>query len=252
MGTRVENIITKARRILSDKNATRWTNDDLVDLLNEGLEQFVRNAKLLKKRKYLPLENDVSLYDLSGVASSIFRVQYLNKAIPSKLSAEMDRRDAEWEDTTGEEVECVIFDTYKSCKFKIYPKITADGADIYSANSNYGGLIDVTVTDDVTLLDNVADIAVDVTKYLVIFMIGKPTVLTYASVDDDVELDEDFDEAMVAYIAGQSLIYDQDTKSKELALVQLGIYDSLLQQARSKEAMNSNTVTEYTTEYRSF
>jgi len=250
--SRITKIINRARLILSDKNATRWSDDDLISLLNEGLSHFVLNAKTLKRRSYMLIENNIGIYDVSPYASSIDRIQYLSKVLEGRLSSYMDRRDSTWEDTTGDEPEAVIFDVYGQSKFRLYPKVSEGSANIITQNSFFGGLIDIGVTDDLISVPAVENIEQDLSKYVLVFYIGKPREVTIASTDDEIDLDDTYDHAMIAYITGQCLIFDQDSVSRDLGAAQLGIYESYVTKAKGKTSKSSNTVTDYLTEYRSF
>lgn len=250
--SRVTDILDKARRVLGDKSKTRWTDADLLSLFNEGLSHFVLNAKTLKRRSYMLIENNIGIYDVSPYSSSIQRVQYLSQVLEGKLSSVMDKVDPTWEDTIGSVPQAVIFDVYGSNVFRLYPKVSAGSANIITQNSFFGGLIDIGVTDDLINVPAVEDLEQDISKYVVVFYIGIPRTLTIDSLDTDIDLHITYDAAMACYIAGQCLIFDQDSLSRELGNAQLGIYNSYLAKAMTKQSNSNNTVTDYTTEYRTF
>lgn len=250
--SRVTNILNKARLILGDTAATRWSNADLLILLNEGLLNFITQTETLKLRSFVTIENYISLYDMSPYAISINRVDYLNSALATKSYEQMDKLDRTWIDTTGTIPKYVVFNKLKANQFKIYPKIASGMADIVTANSLYGGLIDITV-DEVLFTSPVLNVAeADIPLYLLVYYIGKPRVVTIDTIDNEVDIDDMYDIAMSAYIAGQALSFDQDTLSRELSTTQLNIYNGYAAKAFTKEAENNNNFESYITEYRRF
>lgn len=250
--SRVTSILTKARRILSDRDSTRWSNTDLLDVLNEGLKHFVLHSKTLKRRSYMLIENNIGIYNVSAYASSIDRVQYLSTALEGTLSSAMDRLDPTWEDTVGTEPTKVIFDIYGNSVFRLYPKVTAGSANIITQNSFFGGLIDITVTDDLIDVPSVEDLEQDISKYVLVFYTGIPRDVAIDSLDIVLDIHINYDAALVAYITGQCLMFDQDSSSRELGVSQFKIYESYLSKAMLKGTTNNNTATEYIAEPRSF
>ena len=250
--SRVTNILSKARRILSDNNSTRWTDADLLLTFNEGLESFILQTETLKLRSYVAIENNISLYDLSPYASSIKRISYINKVLVTKTYEEMDLINSDWPDTTGTEPKFVIFNKLKSGTFKIYPKVASGMLDSYTANSPYGALIDVEITDDLFQTPVAEDIEITVSNYLLVHYIGKPNTVVIGTLDADLQLDSKYDTAIVAYIASQHLMYDQDTLSRELGERQANIFIGYVAEAKVNESGNNNTFESYITDYRRF
>jgi len=248
--SRVTTILTKARKLLADRDSKRWSDQDLLDELNDGLSNFILHTKSLKLRIGISLETNVGIYNMGSYASSIERVQYLNKALKPKLSSQMDLIDSEWQDTTGDEPRFVIFDKYQNSEFRIYPKPTKDAADIIIQNSLFGGLIDISITDEITILPDLDNIASSINKFLVVYYIGRPRLLNITSLDTDVDLHPSYDQALVHYIVGQCLLYDQDSMSSELGLKQLSMYESYVDKVKKKESKNNSAYSEYVTEYR--
>lgn len=249
---RITKIIDRARLILSDKDATRWSDEDLVTLLNEGINNFVLHTKSLKRRSYLLIENNIGIYNISPYASSIQRVQYLSTVLDVKLSSQMDKLDPTWEDTTGDVPTTVVFDTYSQCVFRLYPKVSEGSANIITQNSLFGGLIDVQVTDDLFTVPDVENLEQDLSKYLLVFYTAVPRTLTVASLDDEIDIPLVYDAAMIAYITSQCLLFDQDSISRELGNNQLNMYNTYLTQAIMKESSSNNSATNYEILYRSF
>ena len=250
--SRVTSILDRARRVLSDKDKTRWSDADLLETLNEGLESFILQTETLKLRSYIAIENNISLYDISTYAMSIKRVSYLNKVLEPKTYKEMDTISPLWDDNTGTEPKYVIFNNLKSSTFKIYPKVPSGMANIVTANSAYGALIDVEVIDDLFQIPTAEEIEVDIAKYLLVYYIGKPNTVTIDTLDVTMQIDSKYDTALVAYITAQHLLFDQDTLSRELGLNQASIFTGYVAEAKVNESTSNNTFASYITTYRRF
>ena len=249
--SRISKIINKSRLILSDKDKTRWSDDDLMSIFNEGLNHFVLHSKSLKLRSYILIEDLVGMYDMSPYSTSIERVEYMAKVLIGKMAKEMDRIDSTWTDTEGTEPKYVIFDNYENSIFRLYPKAPSGVAtSSITQNSLYGGLIDIEITDDLFQIPQTDIIEQNLYKYILVYYIGKPTELAIDSIDSLIDLNEGYDTAITSYIVGQCLMFDQDAISRELSKEQLGIYESYLAKAIKKESINNNTFTQYTTQYR--
>jgi len=250
--SRVTRILDRARLILADKDSTRWSDGDLLSLFNEGLSSFVLAAETLKLRKYIIIEDNITHYDMSPYSTEIKRVDYLSSVLTAKTYEEMDKSSLTWREDTGDIPQYVIFNKQKANNFKIYPIVQGGYANIVTANSPYGTLIDVSVTDDLLQAPVSEDIEIDISKYLLIYYIGKPRDITIDTLDTDIDLDSMYDLAMISYIAGQTLLFDEDSLSRELGTSQLSTYSSYVMEATSNESEHNNSFIEYITEYRSF
>jgi len=250
--SRVTTILTKARKLLADRDSKRWSDQDLLDELNDGLSNFVLHTKSLKLRTGILLETNIGVYDMSLYSSSIERVQYLTTALKPKLSSQMDKIDYNWQDTIGNIPKYVIFNNYQNSKFRVYPKITDTTTNIITQNSITGGLIDIEISDELIVAPNIVNIDTEVNKFLIVYYIGKPRTLTITSLDTEVDLHPTYDQALVHYIVGQCLLYDQDSMSTELGLKQLSMYESYVDKVKKKESKNNTTYEDYEVEYRRF
>ena len=250
--TRIESILLQVRDVLADHKKQRWSDEVLIRLLNEGLLNFILQARTLKLKTYIELENNTAVYDLSKYAISIDRVQYLEKVLGSKTEEEMDKMDISWQVKEGSEPELIVFDNQKQGAFRIYPIITQNALDNIEQNSLYGILIDINVIDDLFKLPSFGNAPFGGKKFIIVYYTGKPRILTIDSVDEDIDLDTLYDQAMISYISGQALRFDADTLNRQFGAEQLSIYKSYVEQAKVKEAEANNTFIRRDVAYKGF
>lgn len=235
----VSEVLVSTRDILNDPTGKRWDDTVLIRLLNDCISNFTLLTNYAKSRVFIGIETGISTYDLSSYAISIERVSYLNTILEAKSQEEMDFINPLWEDDIGEIPKYVIFDNLRQGIFKLYPKIITATANCITQNQAYGGLIDISITDDLLLLPSLTTIAFGTNKYLSVYYIEKPATLT--KVTDIISIPEIYKAAIVSYISGQALRLDQDTINRAFGAEQLKIYDSFVAKALSKEAKSNNT-----------
>lgn len=249
---RVSDILLNVRDVLADHGKQRWSDDTLLRLFNEGLNNFVQQTKSLKLRSYIPIELNTAIYDMSPYAMSIDRVQYMSKVLVAKTEEDMDKIDLLWQEAVNEEPKFIIFDGLKKGQFRIYPKINNLTVNNVSQNQPYGILIDIEMTDDLVQIPEFTNIAFDSTKYLAVYYIGKPNKVAIDTEDDDLDLDSIYDPAIVAYISGQALRLDADTLNRQFGAEQLSIYTSYVTQAQNEESKTNNTFINREIPYKGF
>lgn len=91
MATRIENIIKDARVTLADKDAQRWSDSDLLRLVDEAHRDFATKTKLLTGRIEIPLEVGNPYFDLPEDVWFITRVLYGDEVLPVASHSELDR-----------------------------------------------------------------------------------------------------------------------------------------------------------------
>lgn len=265
---RIATVLLKARDSLSDPNATRWSNDRLLRLLDEAQIDIATKARLLRTYIDIPIKADIAEYNLPSEALIVSRCLNTNGAIVSDVTTnvertptpirsheQMDIQDLSWESRTGDGVEALIFDKMNPGKIKVYPiPTTADNFSAYATTSDFGPVTDSTgdivdvfgVVTDITTSSTltasftsdfgmVTDMETYVTS-LVVYYYKKPMTLDdYSKIDVDQELEIDtvFDKALKHYIVGMALRDDKDTQNRQLGNEELMLYAEEMRLAMS-------------------
>jgi hypothetical protein len=238
--SRITEILSKTRKILADKDKQRYSDEDLISLLNDALINWGVFTGTLKLRSYIPIEANTALYDMSPYCFNINRIQYGSKVLIAKTEEEMDRINILWQDEVGNEPKYIIFDNLKQGLFRIYPKVEDVTLNNITQNSLYGGLIDISITDDLLQIPSIDNISFTDVKYLTIFYVGKPRTVTMSSTDDELDIDMIYDLALVSYISGQALRLDVDSQNRAFGTEQLQSFMGLATEAKKKETLNNN------------
>jgi len=90
----VKDLLHKTRHTLSDLTANRWSDERLLILLNEGLNDIAKNTILFVKTGYISLASQQTEYDLSSFATKILRIEYLDEPLAYFSHSEMDKKDS--------------------------------------------------------------------------------------------------------------------------------------------------------------
>jgi len=247
--SRVQSIIDNARIVLSDTNKTRYSDPVLVKYLNDGLNDFVLNTKILKERLFLELNTTAAIYDLSPYVLEFLRFQFMTKVIPVMSQEELDKLDKDWQNTTGDEVKCVTLSDMKKGFLRIYPRVTK-GADVIDQNSLYGGLVDITINDDDYQIPSINDIESGLENYLVVFVVKKPKTLTLSTTDSELELGSEYDLALEYYITARALRSDMDSLNRAFGAEQLQLYNNYVAEASLSNTTGNQSVGERVVNYR--
>lgn len=187
MATRIETILSKARNTLADPDKERWTDPRLLELLSEGHEDIVIHTEMLKATVDIPLVVNQAEYDLPIDCYRIYRASVQSHEIPLLSYTTMDEnarreiysesttnywerdrgfiarsdfdsRQITWEDTTGTEVEAVIYDNRNPLRIRFYPipddTIAASeytfenaGPTVFVGDELYGVVTDIETPD---------------------------------------------------------------------------------------------------------
>jgi len=150
MPTRIEKILLRARDTLADPDKERWSDVRLLRLLSEGQEDVAIHSELLKTSVAIPLVVGQAEYDLPSNCFIILRASTEAHEIPLESYTTMDEnarrqiygdntldswerdrgfiprsdfdnRQITWEDTTGSEIEAVIYDNRDPSKIRFFP-----------------------------------------------------------------------------------------------------------------------------------
>ena len=244
--SRITSIINRVRINIADKKATRWSDADIIESINEGILDFVTETKSLKDTLLVEIEAGVNTYDISDYAIDIVRVQYLNKTIKSYTEAQMHDLDPYWEDQIGQELEAIVFSDLNKGKFKVYPKITELAANIITQNQVYGGLIDITTDTELFNLLSAEDMPTQVNKYMTIYYVKRPAIV---EIDSEMEIDADYDTAIVFYVTGMLLRGDTDAQNRSFSAEQLSLYGNVIARAKKSNFNNNNSTSGRATSY---
>lgn len=148
--SRVETILSRARATLADKNKQRWSDQDLLDLLDDGQKDIALHKKLLRTRAILVIPKLTAYVTLPTDLLRLTRVTLNGSKLPivshDQLDAYLDvgsdlvdRRGAEvfdifedgWEEHTGPRPRAMVFDRSNMGEIRVYPIIDGTAGTEY-------------------------------------------------------------------------------------------------------------------------
>lgn len=131
--TRIEKILSLARLTLADPDGDRYTDENLLLLLDEGHKDICRHTQLLHGREDIWLQEGEAYFDFPDDLWLVTRVTYdmqkLNLVshteldhVPhsSRRAADFNIDTSKWEDDTGYP-EAVVYDRRNMLQGRIYP-----------------------------------------------------------------------------------------------------------------------------------
>lgn len=288
MATRIEQIISAARVTLADKDAQRWSDDDLLLLINEAHQDFATETELLSGRVQIPLTIGDPYFTLPDDVYLVTRVLWGDTLLPIVSHTELDRHailhklsdfdiytSDTWETDEGEP-QAFIYDRRNMSEGKVYPipdesiitssytfedrgEFVGDGRlgvtvaiDDYTANSVYGVIGDIYEPDvQLELFNSVYGVLAGVsetTGVIHIYYVKVPDDLV--TVEDSLATPPLFDKALKYYTIGHAFLNDIDTEYQAKGTQQLQLYERELLKAKHVEQRDGTRAGQMSTDYR--
>ena len=224
----VKDLLHRARHTLSDLTANRWTDERLLILLNEGLNDIAKNTILFVKTGYISLASQQTEYDLSSFATKILRIEYLDEPLAYFSHSEMDKKDSAWQQREGSYLKAYILDKQKEACIKLYPKLINSNSSVIDFGSSFGIITGLTYSDlPIELSETFGDLGeVDAKDFIKVYYIERPVELT--SILDELELSTVIQEAVTHYIAARAFRDNIDAQSRSMGSEELNLYTNQL------------------------
>jgi hypothetical protein len=261
--SRIEDILARSRITLSDVNKDRYSDANLLVVLDEAQKDFCEATKVLKESKYSLLSVGVSTITLPEDCWMITRAVYKNSKLPLLSYADVDfilgNSNIEldfgltqgWESDVGSP-RAIIYDKNNLGTVRLYPipddSILEDDFTI----DTYGVVADLTYFGVLTEFSGPLGVATGLegdNKLIKIYYVRMPDDVT--ELTDTLNTHKMFDKALKYYIVGQTFLNDLDAGWQAKGLQQLQFYDRDLKKAKDSEAANHNRSGEFHTNYRS-
>lgn len=139
MATRIEKILKSARVTLADKQGERWTDADLISILDEGHKDLCRQTQILNGRADITLTIGDAYFTLPDDCWMLTRVTYEDKVLPlishndldintlARLNIDFGNQVAagNWEAVEGLP-QAIIYDKRNLLEGKIFPIPSAE------------------------------------------------------------------------------------------------------------------------------
>lgn len=235
-------IIKNARYTLSDLSADRWSDERLLELLNDGLSDISINTILLRETLLYPIADGVVDIDLSTLVTRVTRVEYLDKPLLFKSFDEMDREKPEWQLEEGTIPKAIVYDEQKTGLYKLYPIVSTAYNPYIEYNSLFGIVTEISYSDIAPIVANTIGDISGVTQAGMLKFYFVRTHPKVTDINQDVAIDNITRKMLVHFIAGFAFRDNQDSQNRALANEELGYYSTMTDMYSAKRAMNTTTV----------
>ena len=125
-------IRTRARRLLQDEPARRWSDAELNDYISDAQREFARLAEFPRITEPLAIELNRAEYDVPDTVLEVTRIRLRDLDIPIKTTSEMDRWNARnnypyhsWRAMSGTPTTAVM-DSRSSRSVRVFPYPTEE------------------------------------------------------------------------------------------------------------------------------
>ncbi len=170
MNPRIELILRLARQTLGDKGGDRWSDQDLLDLLDLGHKDYAHHAQILRGFATIPLIPGQTFYELPSDIFTIIRAEWDNCKLRISSYEEMDELARKqvlssginnnssrngsypnsdfnsdfiygcWQEDMGPEPQAIVVDKSNMDEFRLYPilELDNDTTDSYTFSNESG------------------------------------------------------------------------------------------------------------------
>ncbi len=267
--SRISDIFINVRDIVNDQDAERWSDETFLRLLNKGLNDIAREAKIFRRDTAIALVAGQSVYDLPQELIDIKTVIYKHIPLDIVSTQFMNKKmERDWRvTTTTGDVTHVVFDQQDLLRIRIYPRPFGEdlqqsytfspdvyGFDYsiedYAVSGPYGligSLADEEIIDENFPLYGIISGAAEGEYLTVIYNRKADAILT---TDDDLELSPIYDAALEHFIAGHILRNDREEKNRQYGAEELELYMRVLKAIMDQAARDSITSNYFETEYK--
>jgi len=114
-------IVNKARMALGDEKAERWSENRLLDIVDEAQKDICLQANMYKKDEFIPLVTGQAEYELPEDLLVVETTQTLAERLPYRTKHDMDETVPQWRLDHAEFVTHIIKDSIALNKIRVYP-----------------------------------------------------------------------------------------------------------------------------------
>jgi len=232
--SKISEIFTDARYKLADPDGKSWSNARLLSLLNNGIRNIVYNTELLKAETYVLLVEGQQKYDISDLAIKITRVDFESKSITFKTHADLDNLNIDWDLDTSSKIKHIIYDKSDRGVFKVYPRPEKLVTNVIS--SPYGIITAIDTVYDITYYgETLQDLPNDIVNNgtMKIYYVKNPDKYTIDDLENEIILDDIWDDILVHWIVGTALKDDRDEQNRVIGADNLKEYTEKLSTAKA-------------------
>lgn len=264
--TRLETLLRKVRIRLHDLDKNRWSDEDLLSVLQDALNDIAVHTRIFKTSYVIDLFYGQYLYTMPDEYFELQRAIYAGKPLPvisQEEAVHMFGHDWRSHSTTSELSHLIKTDIQQDA-IQVYPRPYIKELDLAEFEPDvFGfeeGIATYTTVGEYGIAGTLADAAyLDATdEYGVISeMKSKQTIiLQYTkrpqgpiSLEGTIPLPNIFDNALKSYIIAHSLLNDLDSENRQAGASELSLYSRELERMQESSANHYSPDNSFSTTY---
>lgn len=246
-----KDILKSARYILSDTAATRWTDERLLALINDGLADIAKTTILFIDVIFLSIVDLVVDYDLGDKIIKIHRVEYLDKPIVMRTFEEMDatpfnnqsirrshssstsfssdfssdiNHNTRWQFEKGPKPLAIIYNKHNQGQFKLYPIVKNANNPNIIFTQLFGIITAISYSDVQFIVEDLFGDLGELEKLTVLKIYYTRKHPKIIDINDKIELDDLTLEPLAHYVAGRALRDNADVQNRAMGNEELQFY----------------------------
>nr|DAS91398.1 MAG TPA: head to tail adaptor [Caudoviricetes sp.] len=274
----VSSLISSVRYKVGDVPNTKFTDVRIIELINEGLDDFARKVNINKGELVLPIvpyQRKLVIPDPDFV--KLLRVRCNNRPVDVKSFSSMDKL-PEWEEEVGTQLKSVVYNLNNPRDLTLYPLLEEPVYTNYrqlnnfiSSDGTYGIAIDIPGITRDNLDGIITGLKVDNNLQIIYIPNGMQPNGTMTSMadgfnlldikyvkrpkavvnkSDTIDLDDMFKTALVYYISGMLLLDDTRGENINKGMLFINKYKTELENIQEHEKNSFQDIATHVVHYR--
>jgi hypothetical protein len=267
----------KVKPLINGSGTTKWSDDRLVEALNEGMEELAKEARITRGNYVIPVLPYTREVDLPSDLLDLTQVKY--NQVPITLTT-FDKMNTvtHWEERVSDKdmLEYIIYDKQELGKLTLYPLLSATAIDFGALASTTGIILDVpgvesdSVVGLITSVDTYDYISPEnvynpdsilpeeggltavsnLFGFLEIKYIQRPLEVSTDDLTTELPIDVSFITALKYYIAGHVLLDEGRNEALAKGKTFINRYATALNEIKGRTGDNFQSIRGQTMNYR--
>lgn len=253
----VQELLDEVRHTIGDTKKTKYTDDRLLILYNEGMRDIVKSTNIFRATTSILVENGITKYTLPTDVFYLTRVSQNGEPIVMKSFEDMYNEIPGWtEDEEKDTILAVVYDEQNINQITIYPRLNGIGGTYFKLPDGTSVSLESGTEGAVTYLaDNSQNYTAVVEQsdpnYGALVSISYdwyPLVIQYvrrpakAILTDESELPDIYEAVIKYYIAGTVLFDDSNNENSQKGALLLQKYNAEMLDMKKKSSVNFHRV----------
>jgi len=267
----------KVRPLVNGSGTSKWSDERLVEVLNEGMEELAKGAKITRGNVVIPVLPYTREVDLPSDLLILTQVKY-NQVVIEMVTFNDINKMPFWEETISDTdmLKLIVYDKQNLGKLTLYPLLSEAAINFTALTNTTGIILDIPGVER----DNIEGLITSVDTYtyttpenvynpdsilpeeggltavsnlfgfLEIKYIQKPAEVSADVLSDELPISDTYATALKYYVAGHILLDEGRTEAITKSQTYLNRFTAALQEVKGRTGKNFQNVGEHKMKYR--